>query len=126
MLFQISDSGFNLCSKFKDIYDEDHFISTLENDVRVVNKIPEYIMERFDHNMSNVYNFRVKAWSPVHYYRDSVLPRLLEEKWVEMLIVASLFSLLKFLTPSIYGHGNGLWWKNKALYLFKLILFYWK
>ncbi|KAK9276095.1 hypothetical protein L1049_005626 [Liquidambar formosana] len=48
-------------SKFKDIYDEDHFISALENDVRVVNKLPEYIMERFDHNMSNVYNFRVKA-----------------------------------------------------------------
>ncbi|KAG6655145.1 hypothetical protein CIPAW_05G196200 [Carya illinoinensis] len=67
-------------SKFRDIYDEDYFISTLENDVRVVNKIPAYIMERFDQNMSNVYNFRIKAWSPIQYYRDAVLPRLLEEK----------------------------------------------
>ena len=69
-----------LSSKFSDIYDEDYFISTLENDVRVVNKIPEYIMERFDSNMSNVFNFRIKAWSPVQYYRDMVLPKLLEEK----------------------------------------------
>lgn len=42
--------------------------------------IPEYIMERFDHNMSNVYNFRIKAWSPIGYYKDAVLPKLLEEK----------------------------------------------
>jgi hypothetical protein len=69
-----------LYSKFREIYDEDYFISSLENDVRVVNKIPDYIMERFDKNMSNVYNFRIKAWSPIQYYRDAVLPRLLEEK----------------------------------------------
>lgn len=67
-------------SKFKDIYDEDYFINTLKNDVRVVNKLPEYIMERFDHNMSNVFNFKVKAWSPIRYYKDVVLPKLLEEQ----------------------------------------------
>lgn len=71
-------------SKFNDIYDEDNFIGTLENDVRVVNKIPEYIMERFDSNMSNVFNFRIKAWSPVQYYRDTVLPKLLEEKVIRI------------------------------------------
>ncbi|XP_041009784.1 protein ESMERALDA 1 isoform X2 [Juglans microcarpa x Juglans regia] len=71
-------------SKFRDIYDEDYFISNLENDVRVVNKIPAYIMERFDQNMSNVYNFRIKAWSPIQYYRDAVLPRLLEEKVIRI------------------------------------------
>ncbi|KAG6579249.1 Protein ESMERALDA 1, partial [Cucurbita argyrosperma subsp. sororia] len=66
-------------SKFSEIYDEEYFIKTLENDVRIVNKIPEYIMERFDHNMTNVYNFRIKAWSSIQYYKDMVLPRLLEE-----------------------------------------------
>ncbi|KAJ4972466.1 hypothetical protein NE237_005640 [Protea cynaroides] len=66
-------------SKFNDIYDEDHFINTLKNDVRVVDHIPEYLMERFDRNMSNVYNFKVKAWAPIRYYRDAVLPKLLEE-----------------------------------------------
>ncbi|GKV47433.1 hypothetical protein SLEP1_g54337 [Rubroshorea leprosula] len=69
-----------MLSKFRDIYDEEYFISTLANDVRVVNKIPEYIMERFDHNVTNVYNFRVKAWSSIQYYKDAVLPKLLEEK----------------------------------------------
>ncbi|ONI31723.1 hypothetical protein PRUPE_1G326600 [Prunus persica] len=71
-------------SKFRDIYDEDYFISMLENDVRVVNKVPEYLMERFDHNLSNVYNFRIKAWSPILYYKDAVLPRLLEEKVIRI------------------------------------------
>ncbi|PKH48657.1 hypothetical protein CRG98_050348 [Punica granatum] len=67
-------------SKFGDIYDEDYFISSLENVVKIVDKIPEYMMERFGSNMTNVYNFRVKAWSPIRYYRDVVLPKLLEEK----------------------------------------------
>ncbi|KAG6765939.1 hypothetical protein POTOM_030001 [Populus tomentosa] len=79
-----ANSGFYFCSKFKDIYDEDYFISTLENLVRVVDKIPGYLMERYDNNMTNVHNFRVKAWAPVQYYRDVVLPRLLEERVIRI------------------------------------------
>ncbi|KAM7277242.1 hypothetical protein ACFE04_019108 [Oxalis oulophora] len=71
-------------SKFKDIYDEEFFVKTLENDVRIVDKIPGYLMERFDNNASNIFNFRVKAWSPVHYYREHVLPKLLEEKVIRI------------------------------------------
>nr|DAD32085.1 TPA_asm: hypothetical protein HUJ06_010936 [Nelumbo nucifera] len=71
-------------SKFKDIYDEEHFISTLKNDVQVVSKIPDFLMERFDRNMSNVYNFRIKAWSPIRYYKDAVLPKLLEEQVIRI------------------------------------------
>lgn len=71
-------------SKFSDIYDEDYFVRTLENDVRVVDNIPGYLMERFDRNMSNVYNFKIKAWSPVQYYKDTVLPRLLEERVIRI------------------------------------------
>ncbi|KAI7744887.1 hypothetical protein M8C21_022610 [Ambrosia artemisiifolia] len=71
-------------SKFSDIYDEEFFTKTLENDVRVVNAIPGYLMERFDHNMSNVFNFRIKAWAPIRYYKDTVLPRLLEEKVIRI------------------------------------------
>ena len=32
-------------SKFKDIYDEDHFIDLLRNDVMIVIKLPEGMME---------------------------------------------------------------------------------
>ncbi|KAJ6721267.1 PROTEIN ESMERALDA 1 [Salix viminalis] len=41
-------------------------------------------MERYDNNMTNVQNFRVKAWAPVQYYRDVVLPRLLEERVIRI------------------------------------------
>ncbi|KAL7260316.1 hypothetical protein ACSBR1_006064 [Camellia fascicularis] len=71
-------------SKFKDIYDEEYFLSTLENDVRIVDRIPEYIMDRFDHNLTNIFNFRIKAWSPIQYYKDTVLPKLLEEKAIRI------------------------------------------
>lgn len=67
-------------SEFKDIYDEDFFLNTLENDVRVVDKIPGYLMERFDQNITNILNFKIKAWAPIQYYKDTVLPTLLEEK----------------------------------------------
>lgn len=73
---------FLVYSKFRDIYDEEYFVNTLKNDVRVVDKIPEYLMERFGSNMTNVHNFMIKAWSSIQYYRDVVLPKLLEEKWV--------------------------------------------
>lgn len=71
---------FYLSSKFRDIYDEEYFVNTLRNDVQIVDKIPEYLMERFGSNLSNVHNFRIKAWSPIQYYKDVVLPKLLEEK----------------------------------------------
>lgn len=71
-------------SKFQDIYDEDHFVDTLKNDVRVVNKLPEYIMERYGHNMTNVYNFKIKAWSSIRYYKDTVLPKLQEELFIRI------------------------------------------
>ncbi|GMY18610.1 protein ESMERALDA 1 [Fagus crenata] len=80
-------------SKFRDIYDEDYFTTTLKNDVQVVNKIPGYIMERFDHNMSNVYNFRIKAWSTIQYYRDAVLPKLLEEQVIRISPFANRLSV---------------------------------
>ncbi|OIV94295.1 hypothetical protein TanjilG_25664 [Lupinus angustifolius] len=71
-------------SKFRDIYDEEYFIDALKNDVQVVDKIPEYLMERFGSNMTNVHNFRIKAWSSIMYYRDVVLPKLLEEKVIRI------------------------------------------
>lgn len=87
MLTTAQVSYLHLCflhSKFGDIYDEDHFIQHLKNDVRVVNKVPEFIMERFGHNLSNAFNFKIKAWSPIQFYEDAVLPKLIEERWVQV------------------------------------------
>lgn len=59
-------------STFGDIYDEDHFTSTLDGHVRVVRRIPETVMERFGFNISNIPNLKVKAWAPVSYYLNEV------------------------------------------------------
>ncbi|XP_025807626.1 protein ESMERALDA 1-like [Panicum hallii] len=71
-------------SKFSDIYDKDHFVQHLQNDVRVVDKIPDFIMERFGHNLSNVFNFKIKAWARIQYYKDVVLPKLIEERFIRV------------------------------------------
>ncbi|RLM99437.1 hypothetical protein C2845_PM06G19520 [Panicum miliaceum] len=70
--------------KFSDIYDKDHFVQHLQNDVRVVDKIPDFIMERFGHNLSNVFNFKIKAWARIQYYKDVVLPKLIEERFIRV------------------------------------------
>ncbi|XP_043714092.1 O-fucosyltransferase 10 [Telopea speciosissima] len=63
-------------SGFGDIYDEDHFITTLRGYVTVVRELPEALMERYDNNMSNIPIFRAKAWAPASYYLGEVYPIL--------------------------------------------------
>uniref|UniRef100_A0A1D1YQH5 O-fucosyltransferase family protein n=1 Tax=Anthurium amnicola TaxID=1678845 RepID=A0A1D1YQH5_9ARAE len=65
-------------SKFGEIFDEDYFIDTLRSHVRVVKELPEDVFLRFDNNISNIVNLRVKAWSSKSYYIQKVLPKLLE------------------------------------------------
>ena len=65
-------------STFGDIYDEEHFITSLAEHVRVVRKLPDYILESIGHNISLIYNFKVKAWAPESFYSETVLPKLLE------------------------------------------------
>lgn len=65
-------------SKFGDIFDEDHFIETLREHVRVVKKLPEDVLLRFNHNISSIPNMRTKAYSSPKHYVQKVLPKLLE------------------------------------------------
>ncbi|PAN16224.1 hypothetical protein PAHAL_3G045600 [Panicum hallii] len=65
-------------SKFGDIFDEDHFIETLREHVRVVKKLPEDVLMRFNHNISSIPNMRTKAYSSPKHYVQKVLPKLLE------------------------------------------------
>ncbi|CAD6333605.1 unnamed protein product [Miscanthus lutarioriparius] len=84
-------------SKFSDIYDKDHFVQRLQNDVRVVDKIPDFIMERFGHNLSNVFNFKIKAWARIQYYKDVVFPKLVEERFIR---ISPFANRLSFDAPS--------------------------
>jgi hypothetical protein len=75
------DIGLTWCisfSKFGDIFDEDHFIETLREHVRVVKKLPEDVLMRFNHNISSIPNMRTKAYSSPKHYVQKVLPKLLE------------------------------------------------
>ncbi|KAL4183561.1 hypothetical protein AMTRI_Chr11g155700 [Amborella trichopoda] len=65
-------------SNFRDIYNEDHFMNTLQGHVRVVKRLPDILMERFDYNISNIPNVKVNAWSPVRYYLEAISPLLHE------------------------------------------------
>ncbi|KAK4274049.1 hypothetical protein QN277_017341 [Acacia crassicarpa] len=66
-------------SEFGDIYDEDHFLSTLEGYVKVVKELPEVLMERYNYNISNITTIRVQAWAPVSYYLGVVYPIMQKE-----------------------------------------------
>ncbi|KAM7252805.1 hypothetical protein ACFE04_025423 [Oxalis oulophora] len=66
-------------SEFGDIYDVDHFKATLERYVKVVDNLPEELMERYDHNINNIPNFSVEAWAPSNYYLGQVSPVLQKE-----------------------------------------------
>ncbi|KAK3139440.1 hypothetical protein QOZ80_5AG0383320 [Eleusine coracana subsp. coracana] len=65
-------------SKFGDIFDEDHFIATLREHVRVVKTLPEDVLLRFNYNISSIPNMRTKAYSSPNHYVQKVLPKLLE------------------------------------------------
>nr|BAJ97328.1 predicted protein [Hordeum vulgare subsp. vulgare] len=65
-------------SKFSDIFDEDRFIGTLRQHVRVVKELPKDVVLRFNHNISSIPNMRTKAYSSPDHYVQKVLPKLLE------------------------------------------------
>ncbi|KAK9110185.1 hypothetical protein Sjap_018245 [Stephania japonica] len=64
--------------QFGDIYDEDHFIETLKDYVTVVKELPTDLMERYNNNIGNVPNVKVRAWAPASFYLQDVHPILLE------------------------------------------------
>ncbi|XP_047267837.1 O-fucosyltransferase 10 isoform X3 [Capsicum annuum] len=80
-------------SKFGDIYDEDHFISTLKDYITVVKKLPAELMERYDSNISNIQNLRVQAWAPPRYYLEEVYPVLFKWRVVRISPFANRLSM---------------------------------
>ncbi|KAB5557156.1 hypothetical protein DKX38_008065 [Salix brachista] len=66
-------------SEFRDIYDEDHFIATLEGYVKVVKELPNELISRYDHNITNIPQLRVEAWAPAKHYLGKVYPVLQEQ-----------------------------------------------
>lgn len=68
-------------SEFADIYDEDHFTSTLKDFVTVVHDLPNELMELYNFSISNIPSLRLQAWSSARYYLDEVYPVLQETRY---------------------------------------------
>lgn len=103
-----SDADSNgVCSKFRDIYDEDHFIHILEKHVHIVKKIPDALMERFDYNISNITILKVKARAPAAYYTTVVYPLLNRQKYVPcntLCVLVGFFSFCRgYMVFNIYA-----------------------
>lgn len=84
-------------SKFGDIFDEEFFIYALRNNVNVIRELPGDVLQRFDNNISNIVNLRLKAWSSPTYYIQKVLPKLLQKGAVR---VAPFSNRLAHAVPS--------------------------
>nr|CAD1824941.1 unnamed protein product [Ananas comosus var. bracteatus] len=68
-------------TKFEDIFDVDHFIEYLKDDVRIVRDIPDWFTPKtflFDNIRWTVKN--IPKFAPAQFYIDNVLPRIKEKK----------------------------------------------
>ncbi|XP_056171069.1 protein PECTIC ARABINOGALACTAN SYNTHESIS-RELATED isoform X1 [Syzygium oleosum] len=68
-------------TKFKDIFDVDHFIDYLKDDVRIVRDIPKWFTDKselFTSIRRTVKN--IPKYAPAQFYIDNVLPRIKEKK----------------------------------------------
>lgn len=68
-------------TKFEDIFDVDHFIEYLKDDVRIVREIPDWFTEKaelFTSIRRTVKN--IPKYAPARFYIDNVLPRIKEKK----------------------------------------------
>lgn len=53
-------------SNFSDVFDEDHFIRSLANDVKIVKKLPKELAAS-----TKIVKY-FKSWSGVEYYQDEI------------------------------------------------------
>ncbi|CAA3027569.1 PECTIC ARABINOGALACTAN SYNTHESIS-RELATED-like [Olea europaea subsp. europaea] len=68
-------------TKFQDIFDVDHFIDYLKDDVQIVRDIPEWFTDKselFTSIRRTVKN--IPKYAPAQFYIDNVLPRVKEKK----------------------------------------------
>ncbi|GJN13667.1 hypothetical protein PR202_gb00397 [Eleusine coracana subsp. coracana] len=96
-------------SKFGDIFDEDHFIATLREHVRVVKTLPEDVLLGFNYNISSIPNMRTKAYSSPNHYVQKVLPKLLE---LGVVRIAPFSNRLAQSVPSNIQALRRLGWSN--------------
>ncbi|XP_011099050.1 uncharacterized protein At1g04910 [Sesamum indicum] len=69
-------------SDFQDIFDVDHFILSLRDEVRILKELPAKLQRRIEVGM--FYELPPVSWSNITYYRRQILPLLKKHKIVHL------------------------------------------
>ncbi|KAK4417555.1 Rhamnogalacturonan I rhamnosyltransferase 1 [Sesamum alatum] len=69
-------------SDFQDIFDVDHFILSLRDEVRILKQLPAKLQRRVERGM--FYELTPVSWSNISYYRRQILPLLRKHKVVHL------------------------------------------
>ncbi|XP_010928111.1 rhamnogalacturonan I rhamnosyltransferase 1 [Elaeis guineensis] len=69
-------------SEFQDIFDVDHFITSLRDEVRILKELPPRLKKRAELGM--VYSMPPVSWSDISYYQKQILPLIQKHKIVHL------------------------------------------
>ncbi|XP_072982357.1 rhamnogalacturonan I rhamnosyltransferase 1-like [Typha latifolia] len=69
-------------SEFQDIFDMDHFITSLRDEVRILRELPPRLKRRVELGM--VYSMPPVSWSDISYYHNQILPLIQKYKVVHL------------------------------------------
>ncbi|XP_014496938.1 uncharacterized protein At1g04910 [Vigna radiata var. radiata] len=69
-------------SDFRDIFDVDHFVTSLRDEVRILKHLPPKVKIRVEKGLS--YSMPPISWSNISYYENQVLPLLLKHKVIHL------------------------------------------
>ncbi|XP_027167832.1 O-fucosyltransferase 34-like [Coffea eugenioides] len=69
-------------SEFQDIFDVDHFITSLRDEVRILKELPPRLKERVERGL--FYTMPPISWSDISYYENQILPLIRKYKVVHL------------------------------------------
>ncbi|KAK4766073.1 hypothetical protein SAY87_007715 [Trapa incisa] len=71
-------SFWNDPSEFQDIFDVDHFITSLRDEVRILKELPSRLKKKVE--QGRVYSMPPVSWSDISYYHNQILPLIRKYK----------------------------------------------
>ncbi|KAL7153047.1 hypothetical protein ABFS83_04G138800 [Erythranthe nasuta] len=75
-------SFWNDPSEFQDIFDVDHFVTSLRDEVRILKELPPRVKRRVELGM--IYTMPPVSWSDISYYHNQILPLIQKYKVVHL------------------------------------------
>ncbi|XAR51614.1 hypothetical protein NMG60_11006291 [Bertholletia excelsa] len=69
-------------SEFQDIFDVEHFITSLRDEIRILKELPPRVKKRVE--LGNFYSLPPVSWSNISYYHNEILPLVKKYKVVHL------------------------------------------